>query len=136
MTFDSDEQVQSVIRCSSRNSRSLARTAVLVLVQERNQHSRPPRYAPNQDSWSGTSQPVHTAPQLASPQYAGAYAYGRSLVDSTAEIPGRLNRYTDSHGTVAILIRTCFRLTLPGNSTWEQERLKQKPRNSDAWGSS
>jgi len=129
--FDPDEQVQAVIRLIFEKFEELGTGRQVFWYLRKNGIRIPVRlaYGPNQGQleWrEPTPSTLHRI--LRHPQYAGAYAYGRSLVDPRRKIPGRPG--TGQTRLPMEQWRVLLHDVFPAYITWQhylanQERLKQ-----------
>lgn len=131
VTFDSDEQVQSVIRLLFEKFEELGTGRQVFWYLRKNGIRIPVRlaYGPNQGQLEWHEPAPSTLHRiLRHPQYAGAYAYGRSLVDPRRKIPGRPGT---GHTRLPMeQWRVLLQDVFPAYITWQQylanqERLKQ-----------
>ncbi len=129
--LDPDEQVQSVLRLILGKFEELGTGRQVFWYLRKNGIRIPVRlaYGPNQGQleWHElTPSTLHRI--LRHPQYAGAYAYGRSLVDPRRKIPGRPG--TGQTRLPMEQWRVLLHDVFPAYITWQQylanqERLKQ-----------
>jgi DNA invertase Pin-like site-specific DNA recombinase len=131
VTIDPDEQVQSVIRLIFEKFEELGTGRQVFWYLRKNGIRIPVRlaYGPNQGQLEWHEPAPSTLHRiLRHPQYAGAYAYGRSLVDPRRKIPGRPGT---GHTRLPMeQWRVLLQDVFPAYITWQQylanqERLKQ-----------
>jgi hypothetical protein len=129
--LDPDEQVQSVIRLLFEKFEELGTGRQVFWYLRKNGIRIPVRvaYGPNQGQLEWREPAPSTLHRiLRHPQYAGAYAYGRSLVDPRRKIPGRPG--TGQTRLPMEQWRVLLHDVFPAYITWQQylanqERLKQ-----------